>query len=74
MEKWHNNCYHGSTNAYSTLGDLLWLRVALNPSQVIQRSNLSATNIFLIPKYHCEESSQIVVSHPLHNELQTKFK
>jgi hypothetical protein len=29
-------------------GDLLWLRVALNPSQVIQRSNLSAIVIFLI--------------------------
>jgi hypothetical protein len=27
-------------------GDLLWLRVALNPSQVIQRSNLSAIDIF----------------------------
>jgi hypothetical protein len=29
-------------------GDLLWSRVALNPSQVIKRSNLSATIVFLI--------------------------
>jgi hypothetical protein len=29
-------------------GDLLWSSVALNPSQVIQRSNLSATYVFLI--------------------------
>jgi hypothetical protein len=28
-------------------GDLFWSRVALNPSQVIQRSNLSAIGIFL---------------------------
>jgi hypothetical protein len=46
-------------------GDLLWSRVALNPSQVIQRSNLSATDIFLIPKSRCEESPQIRVSHTL---------
>jgi hypothetical protein len=29
-------------------GDILWSRVALNPSQVIQRSNLSVTYVFLI--------------------------
>jgi hypothetical protein len=28
-------------------GDLLWSRIALNPSQVIQRSNLSTTVFFL---------------------------
>jgi hypothetical protein len=40
-------------------GDLLWSRVALNPSQVIQRSNLSVTYIFLISKSRCEESPQL---------------
>jgi hypothetical protein len=41
MDKWHSDFYRGSANAYSTLWWLLWLRVALNPSQVIQISNLS---------------------------------
>jgi hypothetical protein len=44
-------------------GDLLWSRVALNPSQVIQRSNLSTTILFLISILGCEESPQIGVSH-----------
>jgi hypothetical protein len=48
-------------------GDLLWSMVALNPSQVIQRSNLSATDVFLISMSCCEESPQIGVSHALHN-------
>jgi hypothetical protein len=47
-------------------GDLLWLMVALNPSQVIQRSNLSATIVFHISMSYCEESPQIGVSHALH--------
>jgi hypothetical protein len=37
-------------------GDLLWSKVALNPSQVIQRSNLSATVFFLISQPVYEES------------------
>ena len=36
-------------------GDLLWSRVALNPSQVIQRSNLSATYVFIISISLCED-------------------
>jgi hypothetical protein len=51
----------------SRCGNLLWSSVALNPSQVIQRSNLSATDIFLMSKSRCEESPQIGVSHALHN-------
>jgi hypothetical protein len=47
-------------------GDLLWPRVALNLSQVIHRSNLSATVVFLISISCCEESPQIGVSHALH--------
>jgi hypothetical protein len=43
-------------------GDLLWSRVALNPSQVIQRSNLSAKVVFLIPISRCEESTNWSVS------------
>ena len=38
-------------------GDLLRSRVALNPSQVIQRSNLSTMVFFLISNLGCEESS-----------------
>jgi hypothetical protein len=53
-------------------GDLLWSRVALNPSQVIQRSNLSAIISSLYTKSRCEESPQIGVSHALHNCLQSK--
>jgi hypothetical protein len=56
-------------------GDLLWSRVALKPSQVIQRSNLSATVVFLISIYRCEESAQIRVSHALHkwyNQIRSK--
>jgi hypothetical protein len=47
-------------------GDLLRLRVALNPSQVIQRQNLSSTVFFLISNPICEESPQVGVSHALH--------
>ena len=36
------------------------------PSQVIQRSNLSITVVFLISVLGCEESPQIGVSHALH--------
>jgi hypothetical protein len=53
-------------------GDLLWSSVALNPSQMIQRSNLSSTNIFLIPKSRGEKSPQIGVSYVLHKYLQSK--
>jgi hypothetical protein len=51
-------------------GDLLWSRVALNPSQVIQRSNLSAIIVFLKSISRCEESLQIGVSHALHKLLK----
>jgi hypothetical protein len=47
-------------------GDLLRSRVALNPSQVIQRSNLSTTVFFLISNPICENFSQVGVSHTLH--------
>jgi hypothetical protein len=53
-------------------GDLLRSRVALNPSQVIQRSNLSTTIVFLISIPGCEESPQIGVSHALHKCLQLR--
>jgi hypothetical protein len=33
-------------------GDLIWLRVALYPSQVIQRLNMSAIYVFLITQSH----------------------
>jgi hypothetical protein len=35
-----------------------WTRVALNPSQVIQRSNLNTTVFFLISNPLSEESPQ----------------
>jgi hypothetical protein len=54
-------------------GDLLRSRVALNPSQLIQRSNLSTTIVFLISNLGCEESPQIKVSHTLHKCLQSKW-
>jgi hypothetical protein len=47
-------------------GDLLWSRVALNLSQVIQRTNVSATVVFLISISRCEEYPQIGVSQTLH--------
>jgi hypothetical protein len=40
-------------------GDLLRSRVALNPSQVIQRSNLSTTIVFLITFPGCDESRNL---------------
>jgi hypothetical protein len=46
-------------------GDLLWSRIALNPSQVIQWSTLSTTIFFLIADVSlCEESPQVGASHP----------
>jgi hypothetical protein len=50
----------------SCCGDLLRSRVALNPSQVIQRSNLSTTVVFLISFAGCEVSPQVGVFHTLH--------
>jgi hypothetical protein len=47
-------------------GDLLRPRVALNPSQVIKRSNLSTTLFFLTSNPFCEEYPQARVSHTLH--------
>jgi hypothetical protein len=47
-------------------GGLLRSRVALNPSRVIQRSNLSTTVFFLILNPGCEESPQVGASHALH--------
>jgi hypothetical protein len=45
-------------------GDLLRSRIALNPSQVIQRSTLSTTVFFLIEDASlCEESPQVGASH-----------
>jgi hypothetical protein len=46
-------------------GDLLRSRVALNPSQVIQRSNLSVMVFFLISQLVCVEYPQVGVSHAL---------
>jgi hypothetical protein len=66
IDKGHKNFYCGLANAYSTLCDLLWSRVALNPSHVIQRSNLSVADVFLISISCCEESPQFGVSHALH--------
>jgi hypothetical protein len=41
-------------------GDLLWSRIALNPSQVIQWSTLSTTVFFLSSFFPiCEESPQV---------------
>jgi hypothetical protein len=53
--------------------DLLWSRVALNPSQVTQRSNLSATVFFLISQPVCEEFPQVGVSHTLHKMIIIKI-
>jgi hypothetical protein len=50
-------------------GELLRSRVTLNPSQVIQRSNLSVMVFFLIFQLICEESPQVGVSHALHNMI-----
>jgi hypothetical protein len=48
-----------------------WKRVAFNPSQVIQRSNLSTTVFPYISQYPgCEESLQVGVSHALHKRSQ----
>jgi hypothetical protein len=46
-------------------GDLLRSRIALNPSQVVQRSNLSTTVFFLLSSVSlCEESPQVGASYP----------
>jgi hypothetical protein len=55
-------------------GDLLRSRVALNPSQVIQRANLSTMLFFLISNPLCEESPQVGVSHTLHKRSYSKHK
>jgi hypothetical protein len=47
-------------------GDLLQSWVALNTSQVIQRSNMSTTIFFRISNHVCEESPRVGVSHALH--------
>jgi hypothetical protein len=47
-------------------GDLLRSRIALNPSQVIQKSNLNTTVFFLISNPICEKSPQVGISHALH--------
>jgi hypothetical protein len=52
-----------------TTHDLLQSRVALNPSQVIQISNLSATIFFLISQHVCEDSVQVGISHALHKMI-----
>jgi hypothetical protein len=66
MDKRHN-IFTMARSMPTCCGDLLWSRVALNPSQVIQRSNLSATIFFLISISLYEESPQIRVFHALHN-------
>jgi hypothetical protein len=69
----HNDFYRGSAKSYSTLW---WpplvkgCNQCLNPSQVIQISNLSATFVFLISISRCEESPQIGAPHALHKLLQ----
>jgi hypothetical protein len=46
-------------------GDLLRSRIALNPSQVIQRSNMSAMVFLPLQCFPvCEESLQVGASHP----------
>jgi hypothetical protein len=51
----------------TTIYPVVRSRVALNPSQVIQRSNLSTTVFLLISSSFYEESPQVGVSHALHN-------
>jgi hypothetical protein len=53
-------------------GDLFWSRVALNLSQVIQRSNFECHGILPYIKPICEESPQLEVSHTLHNVITIK--
>jgi hypothetical protein len=56
-------------------GDLFRSRVDLNPSQVIQRSNLSTTIFFVISSFSlCEKPSQVGVSHTLHNWSQSNTR
>jgi hypothetical protein len=49
-------------------GDLLQSRVALNPSQVIQGSNLSATIFFLIPILFVTIFANWSLSHLTHDD------
>jgi hypothetical protein len=49
--------------------DLLRSRIALNPSEVIQRSNLNAMIFFLISQLVYKESPQVGVSHALHKKI-----
>jgi hypothetical protein len=67
MDKRHNNFTMVRPMSTPRCGDILWSRVELNPSQVVQRSNLSVIDIFLILKSFWEESPQLEVSHVLHN-------
>jgi hypothetical protein len=53
----------GSAMPNPHFGDLLRSRIALNLSQVIQRSNLS-TMVFFFKYSLCEEYPQFGVSHP----------
>jgi hypothetical protein len=49
-----------------------WMRVAVNPSQVIQRSNLSITVLPYTQYPICEKSPQVRVSNALHNMITIK--
>jgi hypothetical protein len=55
-------------------GVLLCSRVALNPSHMTQRPNLSVTVFFLISQPVCEESPQVGVSHDLTQMITTKLR
>jgi hypothetical protein len=55
-------------------GDLLWSRVALKPSQVIKKSNLSPTVFFLISLPVCEKFLQVGVSHGLTQMITIKLR
>jgi hypothetical protein len=55
-------------------GDLLWSRVALNPSQVLQRSNLSATYVFLISNPFARNLHKFGVSHSLTQMITIKVR
>jgi hypothetical protein len=50
-------------------GDLLWSRVELNPSQVIQRSNLSTTVFFLISNLFLRNIHKLESLTPYTNDL-----
>jgi hypothetical protein len=52
----------------------LWSRVVLNPSKVIQRSNLSTTIFFLIYQPVCEKSLEVGVFHSLTQMIVIKLR